>query len=160
MDVAALPIRLRQHFDDRTLKPWMIVADREDHSPQAASFQPQKELFPAGGIVPIGHFHAEDPTPAFPIDSDSHQHGPRTDHSVLAQLLITRINNQIGILTLELAPGKPPKFGIQLLIDLPLIALALKLCPQSSLLIACTFRVETPWMYIWVSAATSAFSLR
>jgi hypothetical protein len=40
------------------------------------------------------------------------------------------------------------------------MALALKLCPQSSSLIALTFRVDTPWMYISVKAATKAFSLR
>jgi hypothetical protein len=40
------------------------------------------------------------------------------------------------------------------------MALALKLRPQSSSLIALTFRVDTPWMYISVKAATKAFSLR
>ena len=111
MYVAALPISFGKHFGDGTLKPRMIVADGEDDPAQPASFQAKKGLFPARRTFPIGHLYAEDLTPAFPIGSNSHQHGPRTDHPVLAQLLIARIDNQIGILTLELAPGKAPKFG-------------------------------------------------
>ena len=55
--------------------------------------------------------------------------------------------------------AKAPEFLVELLVEL-LIALALELCPHSCSLIALTFRVDTSWMYISVSAATSAFSLR
>jgi hypothetical protein len=40
----------------------------------------------------------------------------------------------------------------------PLVALALKLCPQSSSLIALTFRVDTPWMYISRTGKTAPMS--
>ncbi len=39
-------------------------------------------------------------------------------------------------------------------------AARLHVSQPSSSLIALTLRVETPWMDIWVSAATRAFSLR
>jgi hypothetical protein len=52
----------------------MIIADGEDHSAQAASFQTKKELFPTRRALPIGHLHAEHLTPTFPIDSDGHKH--------------------------------------------------------------------------------------
>ena len=125
----------------------MVVADGENYAPQSTSFETEEEVFPACRTLPIGHLHAEHLAPALPIDPDGHEHRSRADHSILPHFLIPRIDDQIGILAIEFAAGKASQFLIELLVD-PLIALALKLCPQSSSLIALTFRVDTPWIYI------------
>ena len=47
MHIAALPIRLWEHFGNRALEAGMIVADGEDNAAQAAPLQAEKEFFPA-----------------------------------------------------------------------------------------------------------------
>src|SRR4249920_629375 len=100
MHVAALPVSLRKHFADRPFQPGMIVTDGEDYASQTASFKSQKKVFPAGRALAIGHLHAEHLAPALPINADGQQHRSRADHRVLSELLIPRVYNQIGILTL------------------------------------------------------------
>ena len=117
MHIAALPVSFGQHFDDGPLEPGMIVADGEDDSAQAASFQTKKELFPTCRTLPIGHLHAEHLTSALPINPDGHKHRSRADHCVLPHFLIPRVEDQIGILTLELSTGKAPEFLVELLIE-------------------------------------------
>ena len=53
--------------------------------------------------------------------------------------------------------SEAPELFVQLLVE-PTFALALKLCPQSSSLIALTFRVDTPWMYISRTGKTAPMS--
>ena len=65
---------------------------------------------------------------------------------------------QIRILAVELPTGKAPELLVEFLVEST--HRALEMCPQSSSLIALTSRVDTPWMYISVKAATSAFSLK
>jgi hypothetical protein len=86
----------------------MIVADREDHPAQATSLQAHKELFPTGRALPVSHLHAKHLTPSLPVDPDGHQHGSGANHSILPQLFIARINDQVGILALELTPSETP----------------------------------------------------
>ena len=83
----------------------MIVADGEDYAPQAASFEAKKKVFPACGTLPVGHLHAEHLAPAIPINADGHKHRSRADHCVLPHFLIPRVEDQIGILALELSAG-------------------------------------------------------
>src|SRR6476619_5708274 len=113
MHIAALPVSFEQHFDDGPLEPGMIVAD----SAQAASFQTKKELFPTCRTLPIGHLHAEHLTSAIPINPDGHKHRSRADHCVLPHFLIPRVEDQIGILTLELSTGKAPEFLVEFLVE-------------------------------------------
>ena len=47
MHIAALPIRLWEHFGNRALEAGMIVADGEDNAAQTAPLQAEKEFFPA-----------------------------------------------------------------------------------------------------------------
>src|SRR6478752_8569661 len=117
MHIAALPVGFGQHFDDGPLEPRMIVADGEDYSTQAASLEAKKELFPACGTLPVGHLHAEHLTSAIPINADAHKHRSRADHCVLPHFLIPGVEDQIGILTIELSTGKAPEFLVELLIE-------------------------------------------
>ncbi len=57
-------------------------------------------------------------------------------------------------LAATLMDGSVPQLGSRLM------ALALNSCPQSSSVIALTFRVDTPCTYISTRLAISAFSLR
>ena len=95
----------------------MIVADGENYAPQSASFQTKKKLLPTGSTLPIGHLYAEHLAPAFPIDADGHKHRSRADHCVLPHFLIPRVEDQIGILAIELATGKAPEFLVELLVE-------------------------------------------
>jgi hypothetical protein len=117
MHVAALPISLRNHFHNRPFEPRVVVADGEDHSSQAASFQTNKELFSTRRALPIGHLHSEHPAPAFPIDSDGHEHCSGSDHGVLPHFLIPHVQDQIGIFTVKLSAAKVPQFLIELLVE-------------------------------------------
>jgi hypothetical protein len=58
------------------------------------------------------------------------------------------------IFAVQLPASEAPEFFIELLVASTYRARA-KTVPTSSSLIALTFRVDTPWMYISVSAATS-----
>ncbi len=95
--------------------------------------------------VPL--FHSEHLAPSLPINADGYKHRSRADHGILSHFLIPRVDNQVGI------------FAIELLVE-PTYRARAKTVPQSSSLIALTFLVDTPWTNIFVSAATSAFSLR
>src|SRR6476660_2914596 len=117
MHIAALPVGFGQHFDDGPLEPGMIVADGEDYSTQAASLEAKKELFPACGTLPVGHLHAEHLTSAIPINADGHKHRSRANHCVLPHFLIPRVEDQIGILTLELSTAKAPEFLVEFLVE-------------------------------------------
>src|SRR4029450_4593221 len=108
MNVAALPIRLWEHFDDRPFQSRMIVADREDHPAQATSLEAQKELFPTGRALPVSHFHAQHLTPSLPVDPARPPPRAGANNSIPPQLFIARIDDQVGILALELTPREAP----------------------------------------------------
>jgi hypothetical protein len=90
---------------------------------------------------------------------DSHKHCPRADHPVLAELFIAGVDDQIGIFVVELAPSEASQFSIQSLIDLANRART-KTVPAELFADCLDFPGRYPWMYIWVKAATKAFSLR
>jgi hypothetical protein len=140
VDVAALPGGFGQDFGNGAFEAGVVVADGQADAGQAPLFQPEEELAPAGGALAAGQFDAEDAAAAFPVDPDGHKHGPAADDAVFADLLVAGVEDQVGVFAFE--------------------ALALNSWPQSSSLMALTFRVETPCTYISTRAATRAFSLR
>ena len=137
----------------------MVVADSENYAPQSTSFETKEKVLPAGGTLPVGHLYTEHLAPAFPLDADGHEHRSRADHSIFPHFLIPRIEDHIGILAIELAAGKATQLLVELLVDLTDRTRA-KTVPAEFLADRFDFRVETPWIYICVKAATNAFSLR
>jgi hypothetical protein len=95
----------------------MIVTDGQDDPAQSTRFERQQEVFSAPGALPVGHFHAEDLAASLPINSDGHQDRPGADDSVLAHLLIPRVEDQVGILAVQFPTGKAPKFFVELLVE-------------------------------------------
>ena len=77
----------------------------------------KQKVFPAGRALPVGHLHAEHLAPSLPINADGHQHRSGADDSVLAHLLIARVEDQVGILALQFPTGKAPEFLVQLLVE-------------------------------------------
>ena len=59
-------------------------------------------------LYPVDHVHAEHLTSAIPINADGHKHRSRANHCVLPHFLIPRVEDQIGIFTLELSTAKAP----------------------------------------------------
>lgn len=46
--------------------------------------------------LPIGHLHRQNLAPAFPVNAQCDQHGLRGNDAILAQLLVTGIEDEMG----------------------------------------------------------------
>ena len=153
MDRAALPDRLRDHCGNGALESRVIIRGHKLHPPQPPAFQVQENLFPTRLPLPVGQLYRQDLSPAGIVDL----HRLAADYPVLPDLLVAGVQHQVGIGFLSGPLGKSLQALIQVLLT-ALMADAEKAWPHNASVMAFTFRVDTPWMYISAKADTSAFS--
>jgi hypothetical protein len=167
MHITALPHRLGQRLANRRLEPLVIVRDDELDAEEATRLEPGEKVAPARPALAVREIDAEHLAPAFPVDADRDQYRLMLNRPGLADPLVARIEDQIGIGLAQPALGKrrqrpvEPRRRIADRRGREAVAAQLlgdRLDPR--LRGGRLLRVETPCTYISASAATSAFSDR
>ncbi len=74
-------------------------------------------VFPARARLPVRELHAEQLASPFPVDPDGHEHGLGLNHPVQPDLLVARIEDEVGVRLLQPAVGKALQQGIQAAVD-------------------------------------------
>ena len=95
----------------------MVVGDDELHAVEPPGFKAGDEGRPARARLSIRELHAQDLAPALAVDPDRDEDRLRLDHAVEPDLLVPRIEDQIGIRLVEPALGKAPEQSLQALVD-------------------------------------------
>ena len=75
----------------------MVVGDDELHAVEPPGFKAGDEGRPARARLSIRELHAQDLAPALAVDPDRDEDRLRLDHPVEPDLLVPRIEDQIGI---------------------------------------------------------------
>ena len=118
----------------------MVVASHENHALQATCQESEKKVFPARRTLRLA---ISTPSTVTASQSMPIATSTRAGGGGGGALSGGGIHDQVGIFAVELREKWRPSSSSSFLLN-PLIALALKLCPQSSSLIALTLRVDTP----------------
>jgi hypothetical protein len=106
--IAALPVGAGQDLADRLAQTFMIVRDDKLDAERATFFEPEQKITPAGPALAVGEIDAEDLAPTFAIDRHRDQHRLADADTSLTDLLVARIEDQIGERLIQTSSGKTP----------------------------------------------------
>jgi hypothetical protein len=91
--------------------------DHELDAGEAPLAQAEEEVAPTRPALAVGQLDAEHLTAAVPIDTDGDQHRLAGDDAGLANLLVTRVQDQIGERLAQPAAGELGQALVELLVD-------------------------------------------
>jgi len=93
----------------------VVVADHELDPRQTPLFELQHEIAPACAALPIGKLHAQNASPAIPVDPHRNQHRAAGYYPIVPDLLIPRVQDQVRIRLLQGALCELPQLFVQAL---------------------------------------------
>ncbi len=159
MDVTPLSGGAGQDLGEGLLESRMVVGDHELDAVQAPLPEAHQEVFPARGALARGHVHRQDFQTAARVDADRDQDRLGTDHAAFAHLLVTGIEDEVGVGFVEASFGKLRECGIETVVDRTDAGRG-KLVATELLGDRLDLAGGDPCPYISARAATNAFSER
>ena len=117
MDVAPLSGGIGQHLGEGFFEPRVIVGDDELDAAKTPVLQAYKEVFPGRPTLARGEIDAQNLPASALIDTDRDQDRLGPDDTPFTDLLVTGIENQVGIRLFQTPLGKGREGLIEPLVE-------------------------------------------
>ena len=95
----------------------MVVGDDVLDAVKTALPECQEEVLPARLALTVGEVDAEHVAAALEVDADRHEYRLAGDHAGLPDLLVARVEDQVGEGLLQPPTGEGGKLGVEALVD-------------------------------------------